>query len=184
MSTSVEYSFWLHDYEILVVSFWHFYLEFCQITITLMYVSGPDFEGAATRIAESYNYTLSQSADKPIFLLGAVCSCKLSNHLLTLQQHVNCGICLMCTLDKCYGSKGDGYESVCSTPLDKSFPMIRGQSWNGKSQWERTTIDRWLQEGTDRLLGRLLWQPTSTDTNRSCYVRVTKTESFQIINYE
>lgn len=100
------------DYEILVVSFRPFYLprEFGQITIILTYVPGPDFEGAATQIAESYNNMLARSADQPVFVLGDMNSCDLSNHLPTLHQYVDCPTRLKRTLDKCYGNIPDALK--------------------------------------------------------------------------
>lgn len=82
---AMQYSIWEKvctcNYEIMMVLFRPFYLprEFGQITITLTYVAVSGFEGAATRIAERYNNALSQSADQPVFILGDVNSCDLSN---------------------------------------------------------------------------------------------------------
>lgn len=91
-----------------------------QITIIVTYIPGPDFEGAATKIAEVYNQALSRSADQPVFALGDFNSCDLSNYLPTLQQYVDCQTRLMRTLEKCYGNLPDAYKSICRPALGKS----------------------------------------------------------------
>lgn len=111
-----------HDYEILVVSFRPFYCprEFGQITIILAYVPGPDFVGAAARIAESYNTALSRAVNQPVLCLGDFNSCDLSDHLPTLHQYVDCPTRLARTLDKCYGNIPDAYKFTCRPALGKS----------------------------------------------------------------
>lgn len=143
------------DYEILVVSIRPFYLprEFRQNTIILTYIPGPDFEGAAARVAECYNDALARSADQPV--LGDVNSCDLSSHLPTLQQYVNCPTHLMRTLDKCYGNIQDAYKSVCQPALGKSdhyivhlVPRYRANLKHEKPVTKEVHV--WTDDSTDK----------------------------------
>ena len=118
----------------LVVSFRPFYSprEFGQITIILVYVPGPDWEGAAARIAESYNTALSRAVNQPVLCLGDFNSCVLADHLPTVHQYVDCPTRQARTLDKCYGNIPDAYKSTCRPALGKSdhnvihlFPRYR-----------------------------------------------------------
>ena len=121
-------------FEIMTVSIWPHYLprEFGQITVTLVYVPGPEYAQAAECIAASYNRAQRASSDDPIFLLGDFNRCNISTHLPNLEQYITCPTRLDRTLDQCYGNVEGAYVSICRPPLGRSdhnvihhLPMYR-----------------------------------------------------------
>ena len=106
-------------YEMLTVSLRPHYLprEFGQITVTLVYVPGPDFTLAADRIAENYNKVVSRSPDQLLFVLGDFNRCDISYQLPTLHQYVSCPTRMDKMLDMCFGNIHDVYVSKCRLPL-------------------------------------------------------------------
>ena len=89
-------------------------LEFCQITVILVYVPGATLKTAA------FNEAVSRSVDQPVFILGDFNFCDLSPHLPTLQQYITCPTRLNRTIDMSYGSIESAYRPVCRPPLGRS----------------------------------------------------------------
>ena len=98
------------DFELLTVSIRPFYLprEFCQMTVILVYVPGPDFKTAAESRTESFKEAVLRSIDQPVFN-----SCDPSPHLPTLQQYINCTTSLNRNIES-------AYRPVCRPPLGRS----------------------------------------------------------------
>ncbi|XP_058255511.1 uncharacterized protein LOC131359569 [Hemibagrus wyckioides] len=82
----------------------------------LVYVPGPNFDQAATVIANCYSYAQARSHG-PIFLLGDFNRTPL---LRNLEQYVTCPTRYNNTLDLCYGNVPGAYKSVCRPPLGRS----------------------------------------------------------------
>ena len=73
------------SYEVLTVSFRSHYLphQLGQVTVILVC---PDYTGAAERVAECYNRTISRSVDQTVFVLGDFNSCDINNVLPDLHR--------------------------------------------------------------------------------------------------
>ena len=80
-------------YELLTVSFRPHYLllEFCQVTVIPVYISGPDIDTqAAERVVESYNRAINRPGDQAVIVLGDFNASDITGLLPNLHQNVTC----------------------------------------------------------------------------------------------
>ena len=102
-------------YEILTVSFRPHYLphELGQVTVILVHIPGPDYTGAAERVAECYNRTINRSIDQAVFVLGDFNSSDTTSLLPDLYQSVTYPTHRNKMIDLCYSNIPDAFQALC-----------------------------------------------------------------------
>ena len=88
--------------------------------VILVYIPGPDYTGAAERVAECYNRTIHRSINQAVFVLGDFNSCDITGLLPDLHQSVTCPTRLNKTIDLCFSNILDAFRALCRPALGRS----------------------------------------------------------------